>query len=512
LIWGSAALEETTYGIMFDAGSSSTKAYLYQWQRNHTATLYKQNTFKAVIDNVTKEAVAHTEQKSVWSMPAEMIAGFLDPFIQHLKKFIPRESVYSTLVFFETTDNSARVRSLIPVANRALNKTGMRYLQRSNTLTKSLREGTDGWVTLNYLNRALATKSAATLGALDLGASSAQITFQVTETPRSGAISVNFTGSENWSLYTHSYQQYGLDEMKLKLMDYVRKVTQKDPTGALAAKNPCWLAGYNYTRIYPDNYVLKINGTGDWTTCTEYVKKILNLSDCGDVHCGPGMVYQPNTNQHFIAFGGYYYTFNFFKYKGNTNPSLDEFLEKVKTYCKLDFDGVTKKYQHDKPEYLAQYCYQGIYQYNLLKLGFGLGDKQVNVTEKMSDVIVGWAPGAMMYEAITTQQDFAYCSDYADCSACLYNPNCGFCESTQTCQPGGKTSLATCPEGWQKREFYGYCRSADTPVKVIIAIVFAAALVELVLIVGFCIVYKRYKARRAASAPQTYMPVLSMEH
>jgi len=62
LIWSSEGLEEITYGIMFDAGSGSTKAYLYQWNRNETVSLYRQNSFKAVIDNATGNPVAYNSK------------------------------------------------------------------------------------------------------------------------------------------------------------------------------------------------------------------------------------------------------------------------------------------------------------------------------------------------------------------------------------------------------------------------------------------------------------------
>jgi len=510
LLCYSIASEEITYGIAFDAGSGSVKAYLYQWNRSDNSDLYRKSSFQAVKDKANKPVSIENTDTSLWTLPARDVPNFLSTLLNYTLSFVPPESVYSTILVFQSTADPSLVARLTPTINAWINSTGLRYTRRRAD-DENTRQGVDGWIALNYFARTLeSTTNTTILGALDLGASSAQITYNVHGTIRSGHLQLDINNDTIWDLYTHTYEHYGINHMPITLYESIReKAAQNNKT---RGKNPCWPKGYKERIIFSDNYELEIYGTSDATSCEDYIIANLKLSDCGDAHCGPGMVYQPVTDAHFVAFGAYYYTFEFYNYTGNTNPDLEEFRDKAMTYCGLSYDAAQSQNINTSNEYIHKYCFNGVYMYNLLTKAYGLTSKQVNVTKTYDNAIVGWAPGSMIHEVTSDENSFNYCSDYNDCSKCLYNNNCGFCEATGTCQPGGKTSLLKCESGWQKREFDGYCRSANTSISFIIAIVVGAAVFEVVLLLGFFFIYKahqrhREKRARAISA----LPIVSMD-
>ncbi len=74
-------------------------------------------------------------------------------------------------------------------------------------------EGVGGWVTANYINGSL-SESVATIGALDLGGASTQVTFEVLPFAATTTISLF---QQKFNLYTHSHLCYGLISAQQRL-------------------------------------------------------------------------------------------------------------------------------------------------------------------------------------------------------------------------------------------------------------------------------------------------------
>jgi len=393
-----------------------------------------------------------------------------------------------------------------------MNKTDYRFLQREKQIMKGSNEGIDGWISLNYLLKTLMDSSTSTIGALEISSTSAQITFAVNSTEfkdlRSGGTLVDFKDGSQWHLYTHSYPTHGIDTMEDMIQNLVREAAvMKEGPKVKTFAYPCWPVEYNRTIVYPDNFELLLFGTSLYAECKSYVDRVINISSCGSARCGPGKVYQPDylARGKFYGFSVYNYATTYFGYAPDATIELTDFLVKTQKQCAMSMTDMVSAHSATKKDLLVRYCYYGTYIHTLLSEGFGL--QNFSSAESINGVRVGWAPGAMMYEAMHIADNFTYCGDYNDCTTCLFDLNCGFCEDTSFCVPGdAEGAYGVCTAGWQKLEAGGFCRTGDTPVRFVIAVVFGAAVVQVLLVVGFVIIYRRWNAGQLREI--THMPLL----
>ncbi|PRP88671.1 hypothetical protein PROFUN_02767 [Planoprotostelium fungivorum] len=501
------------------AGHTSTKAYVFQWNRNETKFVYKTNSFIGVPSPIDGKLYKEVK-KTVWSNAPEDIPNFLSQFFNWTDSIIPDDAKYSTVVFFETTAGvktshysstdirveEDQIKPIFPAVLSYMNQSGVRFLQRESQLIKGSNEGIDGWISLNYLSRTL-LNTPNTVGSIELSSTSSQITFAVAAEDfsnlRSGGVLVDFKNGNSWHLYSHTYPHHGIDTMRGYMEDEIRR-TSASSKRVREAPNPCLPTGFNQTKVYSDNYVLTLYGTSSADECQQLIDAVINITDCGAANCGPGKVYQPDMSDiSFIGFSVINYAVQFYYNTSNMiSVDLEDLRVRSRKHCSAPLD--TLKNVYGNTAYLDRYCFYGLYIHTLLSDGFNL--KAFNSSNVINGVAVGWAPGAMMYEAMHVADNFTYCGDLSDCSSCLYHTNCGYCEASDNCMPAYTTCDA---DGWQKLESGGFCKSGDTPVRFIIAIVIGAAVLQIILTVGLVVSYRRWNAKQVAEI--THMPLLDRE-
>ncbi|KAG9338356.1 hypothetical protein JZ751_025915, partial [Albula glossodonta] len=192
-----------------------------------------------------------------------------------------------------------------------------------------------------------------TMGALDLGGASTQITFVSQQRVESPENSLHFR------LYGNDYQ-----------------------TGDSHLSDPCFHPGYrqekSVDRVFgspcvstslprPTYANFTLNGTGNAALCQSNVKRIFNFSHCTWGRCSFNGVFQPPVEGKFGAFSAFFFVMNFLNL---TSSTLEESKEKLAQFCSKPWDEVKQSYSAIPEKYLAEYCFSGTYILTLLENGY----------------------------------------------------------------------------------------------------------------------------------------------
>lgn len=234
-------------------------------------------------------------------------------------------------------------------------------------------EGIFGWLTVNYLLGHLEHGGPfPTVGALDLGGASTQITFVPLDGPREHeqAISV---GGNTYQLYTYSYLGRGQDEAR-KAVD----------------APACYLVDYPLSEGR--------FGTGDFDGCREAIRAALG-KPCTSEPCSLFGVHQPPVYGDFLGFSVYYYTARFFDIAGRLSPA--ELSRAGASFCGSSWtERVAEDPSLEGNPYVPNYCFAAAYVVTLLTDGWGFSFEtdRVHAPARVQGTKVGWTLGALLYE------------------------------------------------------------------------------------------------------------------
>ncbi|NWI65350.1 ENTP8 diphosphohydrolase, partial [Todus mexicanus] len=309
------------YGLVFDAGSTHTSLYIYQWRAD------KENG-TGIVSQVEVCSVSGPGISSYADNPAEAGAS-LKPCLDKAMKILPAEQQRETPVYLGATagmrllreQNSTKAEQIFAEVAKAIGEYPVDF--RGARILTGNEEGSFGWITVNYLLETLVKFSFAekwerpqhteVLGALDLGGASTQITFQPAVTIEDKNTSVFFRlYGTNYSLYTHSYLCYGQTQTLKRLL---ADLHQGSPSPQNIS-HPCYPAGYQENTTMAELYdspcvrapgtlnpaeVLTVTGTGDPAACNATIQKLFNFSCGANRTCGFNGVYQPPVRGQFFV-------------------------------------------------------------------------------------------------------------------------------------------------------------------------------------------------------------------
>ncbi|XP_044236491.1 ectonucleoside triphosphate diphosphohydrolase 8 isoform X3 [Ursus arctos] len=341
---------DTKFGIVFDAGSSHTSLFVYQWPAD------KENN-----TGVVSQALAC--QVKGWREPAGLPGGGADAG--------PKG----------TASGNAHV------------------------------PGGHGWheaAQYSFSGEWVQPLEETPVGALDMGGASTQITF-VPEGPildKSTQATFRLYGSE-YSVYTHSYLCFGRDQMLTRLLT---RLVQSSPTPLV--RHPCYHSGYWATlspaALYESPCVhatpppdldqnLTVEGTGNPGACVSAIRGLFNFSSCqGRGHCAFDGVYQPPVQGRFYAFSNFYYTFHFLNLTSKqplatVNATVWEFCQRPWKQVEASSPG--------QDRWLRDYCASGLYILTLLLEGYGFSEETwsgIEFHKQAGGTDIGWTLGYML--------------------------------------------------------------------------------------------------------------------
>ncbi|XP_039939546.1 ectonucleoside triphosphate diphosphohydrolase 8-like [Hirundo rustica] len=409
------------YGMVFDAGSSHTSLFVYEWDSD------KENDTGVVSQTLSCD-VQGQGISSYASNPPEA-GNSLRECLDKALQVVPAEKQRDIPAYLGATAGMRLLREQNSSATEQVLAEVAKTMQEYPVAFKGARiltgeeEGAYGWITINYLLDSftkyspkartwLRPEAANIFGALDLGGASTQITFM----PEGSVLSQN-EASEftlygySYNIYTHSYLCYGQNEMLKRLAKEL--IVESSPSSRV--HHPCYPKGYNETvslssfrgspctggsepRLALGDSTVTLEGRGNASGCRAALRNLFNFSACGQSQdCTFDGVYQPPLRGRFIAFSAFYYNFKFLNLtEGQPLPVVREAIE---AFCTRSWEDLSSSYPKENPERLPKYCANANYILTLLLDAYKFNETSWNniiFQMKAGSADVGWTLGYML--------------------------------------------------------------------------------------------------------------------
>uniref|UniRef100_A0A7N4NIS7 nucleoside diphosphate phosphatase n=1 Tax=Sarcophilus harrisii TaxID=9305 RepID=A0A7N4NIS7_SARHA len=339
----------TMYGIMFDAGSTGTRIHVYtfvQKMPEHPPTLEGE-----IFDSIKPGLSAFADQPK---QGAETVRRLLEV----AKESVPPSHWRRTPVVLKATAGlrllpDHKAQALLLEVREIFKKSPFLVPEDSVSIMDGSYEGILAWVTVNFLTGQLHGQNPKTVGTLDLGGASTQITFlpqfkkTLEQTPSDYLTSFEMFNS-TYELYTHSYLGFGLKAARLATL------------GALDTE-----------------------GEIGFEACYSEVLRVVR-----------GKLHQPDEirKSSFYAFSYYYdraVDTDMIDYEKGGILKVQDFEKKAREVC----DNL-ENFTSGSP-FL---CMDLSYITALLKDGFGFMDStMLQLTKKVNNIETGWALGATFH-------------------------------------------------------------------------------------------------------------------
>ncbi|XP_040905592.1 ectonucleoside triphosphate diphosphohydrolase 6 [Toxotes jaculatrix] len=378
----SAAGLSFRYGIMFDAGSTGTRVHIFKFQiENQEAPKLAHETFRAIKPGLS----AYAED------PGKCTSGIME-LLEVAKSTVPPSVWDTTPVVLKAT---AGLR-LLPgeKANHLLDRVRALFLQSpflSRDDSVSIMDGTDegisAWITVNFLTGGLHSADAPTVGMLDLGGGSTQITFSpqdektIQTSPVDDIRSFQMFNNTH-TVYSHSYLGLGLMSARLAVLG---GVDSPPLGGSTELVSPCLAPEYSGRWEHADIvYTVKGQKAGEqvYEACLTKVEKVLyrkvmKASEAADMD--------------FYAFSYYYdraVDLGVIEEKEGGTITVSDYIDAAKRVC----GGLSVR-----PLQSPFLCLDLVYISVLLQeLGFP-PHKQFKLARMINQVKTSWALGATFH-------------------------------------------------------------------------------------------------------------------
>ncbi|XP_048043628.1 ectonucleoside triphosphate diphosphohydrolase 2a.1 [Megalobrama amblycephala] len=409
---------EFMYGIVLDAGSSHTAMFIYKWPAD------KQNGTGIV----SQHSECHAKGGGISSYAGVRggAARSLEECMGKAMKEIPKSKHKLTPVYLGATAGMRLLNISKPKeSDEVLKEVGDKlksypFSFKGATILSGQEEGAYGWVTVNYLLENYVkygfvgqwlSPGRDTVGALDFGGASTQITFVTKQTVenKDNLMKLRLYG-QDYLIYTQSFLCYGRDQVLLRLLAHLMTTQGSDSS----IVHPCYPAGYNQsitlgsvfdtpcnkrqTPYKPDD-ALQIKGTGNYNQCLGNVTRLLSFNSCSYSKCSFDGVFQPNITGNFIAFSAFFYTHSFLQEAAGINiMSPADLEEAARVVCNMSFQEMSNK-AGNQGNRLKDYCAVSVFVHVLLVKGYGFDDlsfPHISFQKKAGDTSVGWSLGYML--------------------------------------------------------------------------------------------------------------------
>ncbi|XP_024155717.1 ectonucleoside triphosphate diphosphohydrolase 2 [Oryzias melastigma] len=408
------------YGIVLDAGSSHTALFIYRWPAD------KQNGTGVV----TQHAECHVKGNGISSYAGQKgeAGKSLVECLDQAVRDIPKDKHQLTPVYLGATAGMRLLNKSNPqLSDQILKEVGDKiksypFKFKGATILSGQDEGAYGWVTVNYLLENFIkygfvgrwmSPGRTTVGALDLGGASTQITFATQELVEEKRNSMKMLlYGQTYSLYTHSFLCYGINQVYMRMLAHV----VKSQGYMQSVTNPCYPADVNSTlkmddvfgspcteehkpKPYNPDATLTVKGSGNYQQCEENMSNLFSFKDCPYSQCSFNGIFQPNITGNFMAFSTFFYVHSFLqKLTGKPVNSPQQLQEATQTACSMTLSQMSSLVP-DMSRYMKNYCTASVFMKTLMLKGYAFDNStfpQISFQKKAGDTSVGWALGYML--------------------------------------------------------------------------------------------------------------------
>lgn len=434
--------EALQFAIVLDGGSTGTRVHVHGWA--HSA----KDPLPVMVDPTNKQNPgspaqhgARSQQRLYKRVETEPgldklfhnrtgIKTALVPLLDWAGKHIPRYAHANTQIFLLATAGLRRLPKyqsdwILDEAWAVLNKSPFICKRSSVKVIKGIEEAYYGWIALNYnFGRLGHIPKQTNFGALDLGGSSLEVTFEPRDVPH-GDYGVNLSvGATDHHLYAMSHAGFGLnDAWEKSVAELLRaQIAAGDAKpgrkNRVEVKHPCLQTGYrshykcsSHCMLPPlaaqgarrqapggssngaASVQVDLVGAPHWEACSALAQTVINSSEfvpCSVRPCALGK-HQPFPQGQFYGLAGFFVVYKFFRL--SQEASLDELLGKGQEFCKLPWKEAESSV--DPQPSIEQYCFRSPYVVALLREGLHLHDNQIQI----GSGDFAWTLGAALWEA-----------------------------------------------------------------------------------------------------------------
>ncbi|XP_069771506.1 ectonucleoside triphosphate diphosphohydrolase 3 [Narcine bancroftii] len=408
------------YGIVFDAGASSTTVYVYNWpaeKENNTGVVSEryqcENEESAISDYDTEPSDA---------------ARSIELCLNRTIEIIPAEKHNATPLYFGATAGMRLLQLQNPTASSLILSAIEDYLRSSPfdfkgaQIISGKEEGAYGWITANYLlgnfhqrrtwKQPQRTFTVTTTGTLDLGGASTEIAFVPKLHSQQYKSKVITLYNHKYNVYIESLACYGRDEAeKIYWANLIQKLANiskvEDPclpshftmtlkldevfhSSCIVAKLP---EGYNV-----DNDIVLV-GTGNPSLCHQELRSIFKFksSYVKGIWMERFVAIKHLIHGDFVAFSGFFDTMEVLNLTGSF--SMDVFRSTVRSFCMKNWNQVQMLLPHMSNSHRRAHCFNANYIYALLVQGYKFNRKtwmHISFQRQVKNNSIGWSLGYML--------------------------------------------------------------------------------------------------------------------
>lgn len=412
------------YVLTIDAGSTGSRIHVYKFHNCEEMPQLEYETFMMLQPGL-----------SSFKSDPEAAAKSLDPLMEEAKRVVPEAMWNCSPVEVKATAGLRRLGTkdsdAILDAVRHRLQTEYKFPVGGEDAVEIMdgsKEGVYAWITANYLlkNIGEGTKSKETLAVMDLGGASTQIVFEPQfnkpdEKMVDGDHKYDLSfGGKKYSLYQHSYLNYGLMQARRSVHNLVAftwsfgqsTLDWDQLTEETAVANPC--LSHTTSRVVtldppgrsPINLTMH-GSNGNYGACTRVLELVMAKDAVCEVKpCSFNGVYQPALidtfpRGNFLALSYFYDRIVPLLGEGKSRITLAELKTMAEDVCagpdawakRWGGDATALAELADRPET----CLDLSFMHALLGLGYELHEeRELLLEKKLNGVELGWALGAAL--------------------------------------------------------------------------------------------------------------------
>ncbi|KAI5363303.1 putative nucleoside phosphatase GDA1/CD39 [Septoria linicola] len=404
------------YGLVFDAGSSGTRVYVYKWDSaEHARKKGDQQELQSLPDIETKKKwikKVHPGISTFGDKPELVGPDHLKELVNFALDIVPKKDVENTPVFLLAT---AGMRLLPDDQRAALLEHTCSYFQRNTKfqlpdcgvhvqVIPGETEGLYGWIAANYLlggfdkpDEHVHGKEHNTYGFLDMGGASAQIAFAPNATEASKhaddlkLLRLRRVDGESleYRVFVTTWLGFGANEARRR---YVTRLLEASP-GVDELPDPCLPTGLKVKKtgeeIEPGSKDLAaiephLVGTGDFAQCLKSTYPLLEKErECTDAPCLLNGQHTPAIDfdvNHFVGVSEYWHTTHEIFAMAHKDKAYDfaSYQKQVTDFCSREWSEIEEDVSQEKwghkvdQKTVEEVCFKASWLINMLHDGIGV--------------------------------------------------------------------------------------------------------------------------------------------
>ncbi|XP_072218379.1 ectonucleoside triphosphate diphosphohydrolase 5-like isoform X1 [Leuresthes tenuis] len=384
------------YAVMFDAGSTGTRIHVYTFIQSDSEKL-------PVLDNEMFHSVK--PGLSAYVDSPQMAGQTVRILLKVARKTVPRLDWKRTPLVLRATAGlrllpAEKAQALLEQVQHVFADSPFLVPDNSVSIMNGTSEGILAWISVNFLTGHLNAQTKKTVGILDLGGGSTQITFlpklrkTIESAPVADYVARFDIFNSTFELYSHSYLGNGLMMARLATLGGEGAMLEVNSTAMPSAVG---LEGLVFNSSCLPNkfrdewsfggqtYQVSGNPDGDagYKHCYQEVLKVVN-----------GVIHQP----YKLEDGSVFYAFSYYFDRAVDAGLIDNVqggMLQVRDFKKRAKEVCNKMTKH--PPVSPFLCMDMTYITCLLKDGFGFKEStMLQLTKKVKNVEASWALGATL--------------------------------------------------------------------------------------------------------------------